>query len=250
MKNTNKSKTKILLFDIETMANLGWVWGKYEQNVIDFKQEWFILCFAYKWLGEKKVHTVSINQSEKYKPQFKNDYDVVKKLHELFSEADVIIAHNGDAFDIKKVFARFIYHGFTPPEEFKSIDTKKVAKRYFNFTSNKLDDLGRYLGLGRKLAHTGWDLWESCYEGDEKAWKMMLAYNKQDVLLLEAVYLRLLPYIKNHPDHNIYNGERGKCPNCFSSRLQKYGIKKQKNWDNQTFKCLDCGARPSERIKK
>ena len=45
----NKEKTpKILLIDIETAPNLGYIWGKYEQNVIDYKTEWYLLSFCAK----------------------------------------------------------------------------------------------------------------------------------------------------------------------------------------------------------
>ncbi len=53
-------KTKILVFDIETSPSLGYVWGKYKQYVIEFEQEWNMLCFAYKWLGEKKIHSKAL----------------------------------------------------------------------------------------------------------------------------------------------------------------------------------------------
>jgi hypothetical protein len=42
-------------------------------------------------------------------------------------EADIICAHNGDAFDIKKINSRLITNGFKPPSPFKTIDTLKAA---------------------------------------------------------------------------------------------------------------------------
>lgn len=230
---------KILLFDIETMANLGYIWGKYEQNVIDFEREWFILCFAYKWYGQKKTTAVALPDFQEYSINKENDIEVVKVLWKLFDEADVIMTHNGDAFDIKKVNARFAYHGMTPPSPYKTIDTKKVAKRYFNFNSNKLDDLGRYLGVGRKLVHTGWDLWKRCYDGDMKAWSKMIAYNKQDVILMENVYNIFKPYIANHPSYQAYKKES--CPNCGSHHSTSRGYEKRVTCEVQRLHCEDCG---------
>jgi DNA polymerase III epsilon subunit-like protein len=63
-------------------------------------------------------------------------------------EADLICAHNGDAFDIKKINSRLIVNGFKPPSPFKTIDTLKIARRVFKFDSNKLDNIGRYLSRG------------------------------------------------------------------------------------------------------
>jgi hypothetical protein len=34
---------------LETAPNLGYVWGKWEQNVIDFKKSWYVLSFAVLW---------------------------------------------------------------------------------------------------------------------------------------------------------------------------------------------------------
>jgi hypothetical protein len=48
--------------------------------------------------------------------------------------------------------------------------------------------LGHFLGIGRKLNHTGKALWLGCMSGDPKSWKKMRRYNQQDVRLLEAVY--------------------------------------------------------------
>lgn len=236
-----KRKPKILIFDIETMANLGWIWGKYEQNVIEYEQEWYTLCFAYKWLHEKKIHTVSIRDFPLYKKDKTNDQELVKAIWKLFDEADIVMAHNGDSFDIKKMYARFLFHKMLPPSPVKSIDTKKIAKKHFNFNSNKLDDLCRILGIGRKTPHTGWDLWKGCYNDDDKSWRMMLKYNKNDVLLLEELYLRLLPYITNHPNLNIFTEING-CPNCMSSNVHKRGVKMGLIRAVQRFQCQDCGS--------
>lgn len=235
------NKTKILLFDIETSPNLGYVWGKYEQDVISYTKEWYMLSFAYKWLGEKKTYAYALPDFKGYKKDKTNDYELVKKLHELMNEADIIIGHNCDQFDIRKTNARFIAHGLTPPSPYKTVDTKKVAKRYFHFNSNKLDDLGRYLKLGQKLSTGGFDLWLGCMGGNPKAWKTMVEYNKQDVILLEEVYNTLLPWISNHPNVNVIDENEFGCTNCGSEHLQKRGIGFNSVTKYQRYVCVDCG---------
>ncbi len=167
---------KILLFDIETSPSLGYVWTLFETNVIKVKQPWSLLCFSYKWLGDKTTKVVSLPQFSTYKKNPRNDYEVTKKLHELFELADVIIGHNGDKFDIRKVNAKLIEHGFLPPSPYKTIDTLKIARKYFKFDSNRLNDLGELLGLGRKVETGGFTLWEKCINGDLKAWNKMEKY--------------------------------------------------------------------------
>lgn len=230
---------KILLYDIETMSNLAYVWGKYEQNVIQYERQWYMLSFAYKWLGEDKTHVVSLPDFKTFKKDKTNDKELVTALWKLFDEADVIIAHNGNSFDQKKSQARFIVHGLGKPSPYKQIDTKLVAKQYFNFNSNKLDDLGETLGLGRKIDTGGFDLWLGCANGDKKSWQKMCAYNKQDVILLEKVYLKLRPWMEKHPAFH----ENGICDHCGSKALTKRGFGiRGAGTKVQRLQCQGCGA--------
>jgi hypothetical protein len=236
---------RILIFDIENSPLLSYNWGIWEQNAVEVKEEWYILCFAYKWLGEKDVHIVSLPDFRGYKQDKKNDYKVVKELWKLFDKADVLIAHNGNSFDIKKANARFLIHGLEPPTPYKSIDTLTIARKHFKLDSNKLDDLGQYLKLGRKLPHTGKHLWFGCMEGDPKSWDLMKRYNIQDVVLLEKVYLKLRGWDTNQQvNMNMVLNTISCCPRCGAEHIIKAGFKYTATCIYQTYKCLNCGARP------
>jgi len=244
-----KREIKIASFDIETSPNIGAYFELYrEGNILWNIQHWNIMSFAIKDLNNKKTFVYALPDFKLYKTQKNNDKELVKILWKIFNEYDVLIAHNGASFDMKKVMARFIYHNMLPPNIPVIIDTKLVAKRYFKFDSNKLDDLGDYLGIGRKL-ETEKNLWKKCLDGDLKAWNLMKKYNIQDVILLEKVYLRLLPYIKNHPNYAMYLGERIACPNCGSFKLTKDGIRPKALSIVQKWVCKDCGARPTSPLK-
>jgi len=236
------SKPKVLFFDIETAPNLAYVWGKYEQDAIAFKSEWHLLSVAYKWLGESVVHCATIEGK-------KDDFKLAKTLRNLFDKADVVIAHNGDAFDIKKARARFAYHGLKPPSQFATVDTYKVAKRYFNFNSNKLNDLGQYFRLGEKVKHTGFDLWLGCMRNDSASWKLMEKYNKQDVVLLEKVYHKLLPWMERHPNMALLQDKQG-CPKCGSVKVVKDGIRANSSTMQQQWHCKSCKGYYLTRLKK
>jgi RNase_H superfamily len=240
---------KILLFDLETAPSLGYVWEKYETDVLDFVNEWYLLCFAAKWL-DGKMMTFSLPDFTGYKPGSENDKALVKQLWKLFDEADILIAHNGDHFDIRKANARFAYYNLPPPSPYKTVDTLKVARKYFNFTSNKLDDLGNHLGYGRKLAHTGFHLWKGCMRGDKKAWKHMVEYNKRDVVLLEKIYLHFRPWIDTHPNVAILYDRPNACPKCGSPKLQKRGFGINKTGQYQIYRCMNCNGRASGPSKK
>lgn len=237
--NPDGKRPRILLFDIETSPSTGMYFERWrEGNILTTTQDWYMLCFAYKWLGEKQVQAVSPKHFNVKKP---DDWEVIEKLWLLFNEADYVIAHNGDQFDVKKAHARFAIHGLPPPSPFISIDTKKIAKKYFAFESNKLDELGRQLGLGRKEKTGGFDLWLECMQGNKAAWERMIKYNKKDVILLEQVYLKLRGWHSSHPNISFLSRKQGACPNCQSEKYKRDGLRYTRGGASVRYECLDCG---------
>ncbi len=239
-KTVPDNEPKVLILDLETSPNLGFTWQRWEQNVIDVVKDWYILSFSYKWVGEKKVHVHALPDFSGYNKDKEDDRKLCEKLWELLDEADIVVAHNGDQFDFKKSNARFLVHGLVSPSPYKTVDTKKVAKKYFKFDSNKLDELGRQLGIGRKMQHGGFELWKGCMSGDKKSWKTMKDYNIQDVLLLEKVFMKMRPWIGNYP---IVSPYAGVCRNCGGVHLAKRGFSYVNGgkYKVQRLRC-DCGA--------
>lgn len=246
---TTESKLKVLFLDIETAPNIGYTWSKYETNVIEFIKERYMLCYTVKWLDDKKVITEGLPDFPEYKKDKTDDSALVKKLWEYVDEADVIVAHNGDKFDIKVMNARFLVNGLLPPSPYKTIDTLKEARKRFSFNSNKLTDLGQVLKLGKKLETGGFQLWKDCMAGITKAWNKMQRYNKIDVLLLEKVYFKLRPWMATHPNVGI-NIDRYACIQCGSKKTQKRGFSYAKVYKYQRYHCQDCGGWSSAPIVK
>ncbi len=228
-------KPKVYLIDIETSPNLGYTWGKYEQNILRFKKEWELLSFAYKELGKQPTHCSA-------RPDYKDKTDraLVLAAWEVLNEADIIIGHNVDKFDNRKLRAKFVEHGLVPPKTYKTIDTLKIARSQFAFNANSLNDLAFTLKLGSKMKTGGIDLWFACMDGDKKAWAKMVAYNKQDVVLLEKVYDRLKSWYPSHPNLALYEDRPG-CPVCASSKVQRRGVQVLKFRKVARHQCQDCG---------
>lgn len=156
-------------------------------------------------------------------------------------KAQIIVAHNGKDFDIKIANARFAVLGFTPPSPYKVVDTKTEAKKYLRLPSNKLNDLCDYFGIGRKVEHEGFPLWTKCMSGDSAAWRRMLKYNKQDVVLLEQLYLKLRPWMVSHPNAGMYTiGDV--CPKCGSDHMTRQGYSITKTAKYQQWQCQCCGS--------
>lgn len=233
---------KILLLDIETTPNISYTWGKYEQDVIAFLQESYILSISYKWLGDKKVQAKALPNFSGYTKNRNNDKKLIEFIWELLDEADIVIAQNGDRFDLRKINARFLYHGLTPPSPYKTVDTLKLVRKYFMLNSNRLGDVAKYLGIGGKVETGGHRLWLDCMAGIPKAWTKMIEYNKQDVVLLEEVYMVLRTWATNHPNLNHLQGTTHSCPNCGSDKVTRRGFGFTKTRKYQRFQCNECHA--------
>jgi DNA polymerase elongation subunit (family B) len=233
------SAPRIAYIDIETAPILANVWTLHEANAIWVERDTFLLCFAVMWDGFKTVKTFALPDYKTYQKDKHNDKELVGDLFRVLDSADIIVAHNGDAFDIKKINARLAVHGFPPPSPFKTIDTLKLARRTFKFDSNKLDNIGRYIGCGRKIQHSGADLWRECIKGSNKSWIVMRKYNAHDVKLLHSVYQRLKPWAKSH-DLRVYSGAHG-CPTCLSTNIQRRGVSIARTRRYQRYHCQSCG---------
>lgn len=166
---------------------------------------------------------------------------MLKSIHNLIEEADVVVHYNGLRFDMPMLNKEFLEAKMQPPSPVKHIDLLRVVKSNFRFVSNKLDYVSQRLGLGKKTAHEGHELWLKVMNNDRAAWKRMEEYNKNDVVLLEKLYDRLKGWVKQHPNHNAYSTNTC-CPNCGSRKLHKRGEVRSRVSIFQRYQCVDCGA--------
>jgi hypothetical protein len=226
---------KILLLDIETAPNLVHVWGLWNQNISlpQIIDSGYVLCWSAKWYGEDTITYDSIYHSSKE--------HMLQTIYELLDEADVVIHYNGTKFDIPTLNKEFVEEGLLPPSPFKQIDLLTTARKQFRFPSNKLDYIAQALKIGKKTKHRGHNLWIDCMNMNKSAWEEMIEYNINDVALLEGVYERLKPWIKNHPNRFLYTEKAG-CPTCGAENIQKRGFAYTTVGRYQRFCCKDCGS--------
>lgn len=226
---------RILMLDIETAPNLGWVWGLWQQNVApkQIASSQYVMCWAAKWYKQPKVMYDSVHKS--------TEKQMLKGIHRLLDEADVVVHFYGSKFDIPMLNSEFIKHGMLPPSPYKQVDLKKVTSEQFRFPSNKLEYVAKALKIGAKI-DTDFRLWTDCIEGDEAAWKKMEAYNRNDTILLEKLYDKYLPWIKSHPNHGAYSDKKEICPNCGGTHLQQRGYAVANLLRYPRFNCQGCGT--------
>lgn len=227
---------RILLLDIETAPNLVYSWGLFNQNlsIENVVRASHVLCWGAKWLDEPKKLFDSCQDGNRER--------MIRGVHALMGEADAIVHYNGNAFDIPKLNQEIQLFGLTPPSPSKQIDMYRVVKKKFDLPSSKMEFVARYFGYGHKVKHPGFSLWIGCMNGDPKSWKLMKKYNLGDIDLLEQVYLGLRPWIDNHPNYSLYEGDGPlSCPNCGSKNVQRRGTEKSKTRTYARFQCRDCG---------
>lgn len=229
---------KILTLDIETSPNLAHVWSLWNVNVglSQLRDSGQVISFAAKWFGDRKVF---------FHSDFHDGHPaMVRAAHALLDEADVLVHYNGNTFDIPHLNAEFARAGMTPPSPYKQVDLLRVVKSNFRFPSNKLQYVSTALGLEGKLQHAGHELWVKCMADDPKAWNIMRRYNKQDVVLTEKLYEKLLPWAGGHPHTGLYavDGARECCARCGSEDLERRGFAYTPLGKFQQYRCKGCGG--------
>ena len=241
---------KVLVFDIETAPLLGYVWQLWDNNLglEQIKQDWHVLSWSAKWLhdGPNKV----MYMDQRNAKNVEDDSEILKHIWKLLDEADIVITQNGIRFDVPKLNARFVLNGLQPPSSFRHIDTLKIAKKHFGFTSNKLAYMSDKLCTKyKKQKHSkfaGFEMWRECLAGNLKAWKEMEKYNKYDVLALEEVYYKLVPW-DNSINFSLYNDSTDHVCKCGSKEHSKNGFYYTSMGKFQKYKCKACGAESRDR---
>jgi RNase_H superfamily len=246
MTKPKRPGAKILTIDVETSPLESWTWGTWKQDVgVDqIKTEWTILSVAAKWLGSKKVYYA--DTGGRGAAHVRDDKVLMPLIWKLLDEANIVVAQNGVAFDVRKMNARLIEHGYGPPSDFKVIDTMLVARKQFAFTSQKLKWTSSHLTNSPKDEHKhfpGFQLWVECLKDTPKAWREMRKYNIRDIRATEEVYLRLRPWMDQHPSVTLYRDtDAHLCPRCGSDKLERHGIRVLAQGTYQRYHCTACGG--------
>ena len=238
-----KQPIRRLFFDIETGYYILKIRTFQLKNYIKYfnpdciEKEKEIPCISYSWQDEDTVHTLDWRMGEK---------EMLKQFIKLMEQADECVGHNGDNFDIKELRTRCLFHGVLMFPQYRTLDTLKKSRKYFRFASNKLDYIGKFLGIGGKLEHEGFPLWEKVIEGDkktsDKALEKMIKYCERDVIVLKDTFFVLSPFI----DHNnnfavLKGGDKWDCPECTSNKVKMFrSYSTPLGIIRREMKCDDC----------
>lgn len=233
---TGMSRTpRVLTLDIETSPNLGYFWQLWDVNisVTQVLEPSRVLCYAGKWLGEKRTTCVS---------EFHDGKKVmVQTMWDMLNDADIVVGYNHVRFDIPHMNREFMLAGLVPPSPVQHIDLLTVMRRNFKMMSNKLGYVTAAVGLDTKLDTGGQALWNQVMAGDRAAWDKFRRYNIQDVVITEQLFTLLSPWIKS-PHAGLWTGNLSSCYACASVNLVAHGVTRSKSAAWPLTQCADCGA--------
>lgn len=242
------SGPRVLMFDLENAPSVAAAFQRFNVNLTPshiIQEGGWLISASWKWLGKEKIEGSVLTPSEALA---QDDSRIVQEMADQFEQADFVVAHNGKRFDVPLLRARILKNKLRPMKTVRVIDTLIIA-RSMKFESNKLDSLCNYLDIGRKIETTGIGLWMRCMNGDKKSLADMLKYNKQDVSLLEELYLELRPFDRTGPNYGqYYSDDKMHCPACGSTDLESTNNRVYTNVSQfQEYVCNDCGHRSRTR---
>lgn len=231
------TEARILVIDIERRPMLSYHWSPKVDYIPPSMnvERGGMISFAAKWYGERAITFRSVHH---------DGHDaMLAEAWRLMDEAHVIVGYNSQGFDVKHLCEEIVKAGERPPSPHFDVDLIKTVRARFRFPYNRLDEVCRDLGLDMKLANDGWELWLACINGDDKAWRKMRAYNVRDVKVTEALYDRLRPWIKGHPNVNMFREERvSGCGRCGSNDVEPSGFHYTQTRAYRMFACNGCGS--------
>lgn len=243
--------TKVLYVDVETSPIQAEVWDIWNQNVgtEQITEDRSIFCWSALWHGDPDDAIMC--QSVKRNKNFYDDKKLLKPLWALLDEADVVIGHNSQSFDEKRINTRLLINGYGPPSPYKSVDTLRIARSTFDFTSNKMGYIAKQLKTEYQKytarSNTGHLLWRNCVKGEQQAWDEMELYNKIDVWVLRNVCAKLLPWAKDINLNTYHDGDNYVCT-CGSAKHQKRGYAYTSQGKYQRYMCAECGAWSRDKV--
>jgi DNA polymerase III alpha subunit (gram-positive type) len=231
---------KLLVFDIETTdlrANFG-----------------HMLLWAAKFVGSDTIYSSRIDENDDYRlttRSFIDDSRIARELRDLVNTADAVVYHYGDRFDMKFLNTRCLEWNMLPPGKVASIDTWKIARNHLAMTSNRLLTLAESFGGELGKTSLSKEQWKLATHGDTEVLDAMMEYCINDVLVTERIYLKLRPFMYNHPIMHA-KGDNHICPACGSEKTSGNGSYRTKHYKVYRQRCTSCGMgfeRSREKVK-
>lgn len=200
------------------------------------------LCFGYKYLGASTTKVISLADFPAPKMGDEPDANLLPAVHDLLTnKADIIITYYGKEYDRKFLNTRMLMVGLTPlpPLKTEHIDLYFTAKGNLKLHSHRLQSVSEALGCPMSKTPVRADTWRRAMRGDAKAMAYVIHHCKLDVDILEWCYMKLRPFIRQHPPRNA---NRNTCRVCDASAWQSKGLRYRYGQIDRRLQCQQCGA--------
>lgn len=217
------TKPRILFIDIEA-SNLSASMG-------------YLLAIGYKWADEKKAKVLTLAQYPGKKAT--DDRELLKAFEPIFREADLVVHHFGDFYDIPFLQTRRLIHKMKPLPRVATVDTWRIAKKRLKFHSNRLDAILKALGCPYSKTPLDGNVWIDASAGDRKALKYVAQHCFWDVMVLEWVYNATKAVWDQHPS---LNSSKFKCKICVNGDMRSEGLRRSAKRLYRRLVCKKCGA--------
>lgn len=200
---TGKKQPVVLYWDLETSLMLSYHFRIWDENIPISRVKRYSHLLSASWaFDDGEVQSIRLTPDD---VRTCNDLDVVIEMIKAIQKADIIVTFNGKRFDQKVLNTRALFWGLPPIIYPKHIDLMQEAKKIFNFPSNSMQNISKYLGLDGKIATGGTLLWERCanyedYDACDAALEEMRVYGDQDIEATRDLRYRLLGWSKNTPN--------------------------------------------------
>ena len=239
---------RVLFLDLEVSASVVAAFSMFKHfstpdHIIEFP---YILTYACNWLheDEMQIYCKGLDDYPTFSEDVKDDFELVSDVWRYLDQADLVVIQNA-SFDTGWLNQRFAYHGLPEPSPYRIVCTLKGLKKAMALPSNSLGYSTKYFNLGHnKLHHEGISLWIKCMQGDVDAFDLMKTYNRGDIPTLRQLYLKIRPYIPNHPNISLYYGDgEMRCGVCGGKHLTKLEQPAYTNLSSyESYRCDDCGT--------
>lgn len=134
------------------------------------------------------------------KELFSDDMDkqVVKSLIKDIQKFDILVTYYGTRFDIPFIRSRAVHHGLDYPSygENIHIDLYYLIRNKFNLTRNSLKVACQFLLGETDKTIVEYKHWMKAMQGNKEALDYIIEHNRYDVLDLEKLYDKIIPFRK------------------------------------------------------
>lgn len=154
-----------------------------------------ILCGAIKPAG-KPAEIYRVDQFSLYRKEPWNDMAVVEAIRTRLEDFHVAVSYNGFNFDLPMLNTRLVaQHKRVLSPVVKHVDLISVSRRRMRLSSNSLETLLDTMQAKERKTRLSPEVWKRAVRGEKRSLDAICRHCKADVVTLEEVFNRLIPFL-------------------------------------------------------